>query len=329
MAGACMVPDPQVGQTLPSPQPNRAPLAANENLHYVSPTDPRVLDIFRPPATFTGPRPLIVYVHGGAWVFPGKDAIRCGGTAPTCTPPSSTPALAKQIDRGYVVASIDYRLVTLTSNRHPAQVEDVKLAIKWLKANATTYGIDPNQVVVAGHSAGGHLAALTALTPGLWEPTGVAATTVDGFMVLDGPTDLKTWAPWGDAQGAGREFIADTTAWLTNCDYTLPGQTCTAVDGAYDQASPLYYASAGDPPGYLTCKDWDPFVPCDQLELLHDKLVTVQGGVEQAAVFDDVNCTDPARVVPCGTEPTDLERHNPDWDLNLVGLQDWLDQVTN
>jgi acetyl esterase/lipase len=326
VAGACMVPDPQPGQTLPSPQPNRTPAVANTDLAYGA--DPQQkLDIFRPPASFTGLRPLIVYVHGGAWALGDKADIRCGGTAP-CDPARSTPALTRQIDRGYVFASINYRLLTETT-RHPDQVRDVKLAVKWLRDHATTYDIDPNQVVLAGHSAGGHLAALAALTPGLWEPTGVAQTTVDGFMALNAPTDLKTWAPWGDEPGSGRPaWIGDLTAVLTNCDYTV-NPSCTTAGGAYDLASPLWYASAGDPPGYLTCKDWDPFVSCEQLDVLHDKLITVQGGVEQAAVFDDVNCTDPARLVPCGSEPTEIERHNPDWDLNLVGLQDWLDQVTN
>ena len=332
VAGACMVPDPQPGQTLSHPQPDRMPAAGNTDLHYVSAGDPRTLDVIRPPSSFTGPRPLIVYVHGGAWLLGDKVGIRygdaapfpCGGLGP-CDPVASTPALAKQVERGYVLASVNYRLAGTAP--HPAQVQDVKLAVKWLRDHASTYGIDPNQVVLAGHSAGGHLAALAALTPGMWEPAGVAQTTVDGFMALNAPTDLAPWVVDAAANG-GPDWIFTAMAALTGCDYRVD-VGCADDGGPYDQMSPLTYASSGDPPAYLTCKDWDPFIPCEQLDLLHDKLVAVQGGNQQAAVFDDVNCTDPARVVPCGSEPTEAERHNPDWDLNLVGLQDWLDQVTN
>ncbi|HEY8543952.1 MAG TPA: hypothetical protein VIL36_02850, partial [Acidimicrobiales bacterium] len=94
---------------------------------------------------------------------------------------------------------------------------------------------------------------------------------------------------------------------------------------------PLYHASADDPPGYLTCKDWDPFVPCEQLQALHDRLVDVHGGDQLAAVFDRIACRDETRPVPCGAEDVGnpkIERHNPDWDLNLTGLQLWLDNVT-
>lgn len=222
---ACLVPAPNSGQVVPGPQPS-LPAPANapvdhSDLPYVSPGDPRVLDVFEPPGTPTGLRPLIVYVHGGAWVFGSKGEIRCGGIAPACNPLTSLPALGMQVQRGYVLASIDYRLLTSTgSNRHPSQVEDIKLAVKWLRANAATFHIDPNQIVLAGHSAGGHLAALAALTPGLWEPSGVAATQVDGFMVMNGPTDLEAWAEWGDAVEERDDFIADNSQALVDCLYT-------------------------------------------------------------------------------------------------------------
>jgi acetyl esterase/lipase len=331
---ACLVPAPNSGQVVPGPQPALVPVTSpvdHDNLPYVAPGDPRVLDVYEPPGAPTGARPLIVYVHGGAFVLGSKNDIRCGGTSP-CNPLTSLPALGMQVNRGYVLASIDYRLLTTGGgNRHPYQVEDIKLAVKWLRANAATFHIDPDQIVLAGHSAGGHLAALAALTPGLWEPAGVAATQVDGFMILNGPTDLESWAEWGDEPGEGRAaFIADHTELLVNCHYSQD-TGCAAAGGSYDQASPLFRASAGDPPGYLTCKDWDPYVPCDQLQALHDRLVTVQGGNQQAAVFDKIACTgSPARPVPCGPETTDpIERHNPDWDLNLDAMQQWLDGVTN
>lgn len=325
---ACLVPAPNSGQVVPGPQPSLPTPVTVEYVTTGDPNDLRKIDIYEPDTPGTD-RPLIVYVHGGAWMLPGRESIQCGGQPP-CNPYTSLPALGMQVDRGYVLASVGYPLLTATTNGHPTQVRNVKLAIKWLVDHAATYGIDPDQIVVAGHSAGGHLAAMTALTPGLYEPTGVAATHVDGFMTLNGPTDLESWAIWGDQPGGGRPaWIADASIAQAGCDHTVP--SCVAVGGPMDQASPLFHASAGDPPGYLTCKDWDPFVPCDQLQVLHDKLVTVQGGNQQAAVFDRIACTgSPARPVPCGPESADpIERHNPDFDLNLDALQQWLDGVTN
>ena len=78
--------------------------------------------------------------------------------------------MLRQVQRaGFVVASVDYGLAPRWE--FPAPLRDVKRAIRWLKVNATTYRIDPRNVIVAGGSAGGHLAALAAVTPGLFEPT--------------------------------------------------------------------------------------------------------------------------------------------------------------
>jgi acetyl esterase/lipase len=310
LASGCLVPEAQPGETLPAGVGPRAPDVA-ALAYRADPT--QLLDIYLPPASFTGPRPLIVYVHGGAWIYPGRDDIGCVD-APECVP-----ALASQIDRGYVVASIDYRLAQEAD--FPAPVADVKLAIDWLRDHAASYRIDPGRVVVAGHSAGGHLAALAALTPGQWEPPGVSATQVDGFVDLVGPSDVAAWAAWGDEPGAGRPtWIADTVELLVDCTYTDPA--CT---GPLAAASPLSWVDASDPRGYLVCKDTDPFVPCSQLVALHDALVDAKDD-PLAAFIDDVNCSSPSRP-PC-SDTSDLERHNPDWDLNLVALQTFLDEVT-
>ena len=325
----CMVPAPTAGQVVPGPQP-MLPVPVTEP--YVDdpvPGDLRLVDIYEPAAPATAPRPLIVYVHGGAWMLPGRDTIRCGGMPP-CNPATSLPVLGMQVPRGYVLASVGYPLLTETTNQHPTQVHNVKLAIKWLVDHAEDYDIDPDQIVVAGHSAGGHLAAMVALTPGEFEPDGVAATHVDGFATLNGPTDLHSWAEWGEEPviPPRAAFIVTGTDAMAGCDHD--DAACHADGGPLDQASPLYHASEDDPPGYLTCKDWDPFVPCDQLQLLHDKLVDVQDD-DTAAVFDRIACTagpPNQRPVPCGTETAELERHNPDFDLNLAAFQTWLDQVT-
>ena len=112
------------------------------------------LDLYLPEKA-EGRLPLIVWIHGGAWYAGSK------------TDPS--PAMA-MVGKGYAVASINYRL-----SQHavfPAQIEDCKAAIRWLRANAGKYNLDPERIGVWGLSAGGHLVALLGTAGGVkqWEP---------------------------------------------------------------------------------------------------------------------------------------------------------------
>jgi len=77
-------------------------------------------------------------------------------------------ALAKGFaQRGFVCFSLNYRLVTATDHRFPAQLDDVQRAIRWIRANAIRYGVDPNRLGALGASAGGHLVALLGTGVGL------------------------------------------------------------------------------------------------------------------------------------------------------------------
>jgi acetyl esterase/lipase len=110
------------------------------------------LDLYLPPGPTTGARPVIVYMHGGGW---------SGGTPRTTGAFENWPeVLASFAARGYVVASIHYRLSGEAP--YPAAIQDAKAAVRWLRTNATTYGIDTNRFVSWGVSAGGQLAGLLA-----------------------------------------------------------------------------------------------------------------------------------------------------------------------
>ena len=108
-----------------------------------------------------GPFPLVVWIHGGGWV--GGSRLPLPG------------ALTRLLPRGYAVASIDYRLSGTAI--WPAQIQDCKAAIRFLRANAATWGLDPARIGVVGSSAGGHLVAALA-TMG-----GVGAVSVGTFTV--------------------------------------------------------------------------------------------------------------------------------------------------
>lgn len=108
------------------------------------------LDVYRPETNAEG-RPALVYLHGGGWVMGDK---RDQGL-PLCNHLATL---------GWVCVNANYRLSPAAT--HPDQVVDAKAAIAWLRANAEEYGVDPGFVAIAGGSAGGHIAAMTALTPG-------------------------------------------------------------------------------------------------------------------------------------------------------------------
>lgn len=123
---------------------------------------PLTLDLYLPPQQATRPAggfPLVLYIHGGGWL---------GGTARRSGPFADFPAvLAALAARGYVVASVEYRLSG--EAKFPAQVQDVKAVLRWLRSRAPEFGIDPRRAVAWGASAGAYLAALTALSCGAAE----------------------------------------------------------------------------------------------------------------------------------------------------------------
>jgi acetyl esterase/lipase len=108
-----------------------------------------VLDLYLPPEPIRRPAPVIVFLHGGGW---------SGGTR--ATGPDFRRYFAQD---GLAMASIEYRLTP--SITFPANVEDVRSAVRWLKANASAHGLDPDRICLWGTSAGGHLAAVAALAP--------------------------------------------------------------------------------------------------------------------------------------------------------------------
>jgi alpha-L-fucosidase 2 len=121
-----------------------------------------------------GPFPVAILVHGGGWT--GGDKQK-----------DITPWFKPLSDAGFVWFSINYRLAP--KHRWPACLEDVKTAIRWVKAHAANYKGDPNKVAIFGHSAGGHLALLAALTAG--EDTRVQAA-VGYAPVTDFLQDLES-----------------------------------------------------------------------------------------------------------------------------------------
>ena len=170
-------------------------------------TDPRQkLDVYVPKATGTD-RPVVVFFYGGSWSSGTRDGYQFVGRA-----------LAAQ---GFVVVVPDYRLVPQV--RFPAFVQDGAAAVRWAEANAARFGGDGQRIVLMGHSAGAHIAALLALDE-QW--LGQDRIVVKGFVGLAGPYDFLPLDP-----GAAQAALSD---------WPRPEET-----------QPIHYAGPGDPPSLL------------------------------------------------------------------------------
>lgn len=207
--------------------------------------EPFLLDLIRPEDTAV-PRPAVVYIHGGGWA----GGHRTSGIIPGLL-------LARA---GFVTATISYRFTDVA--RFPAQIHDVKAAIRFLRANADRFGIDPARIGSWGHSAGGHLAALTALNADLPEleslqdPSAVSSR-VQAVVQLSGPCDFTV--PFHTIDGAPK--IDDAVVRL------LGGFPLEHPDIARG-ASPTQCTQPGDAPMLVLHGTADDVVSFDQAEML-------------------------------------------------------------
>ncbi|HTM54666.1 MAG TPA: alpha/beta hydrolase [Pirellulales bacterium] len=137
------------------PRASEPPMEVLANLSYRDGSPACRLDLAVPKDGRSG-RPAIVVIHGGGWIEGDKSSF---STADHPMPGS----IREFARRGFVAATINYRLSREAT--YPAGLEDCRLAVRWLRAHAAEYGIDPKRIGAYGNSAGGHLALLLALMP--------------------------------------------------------------------------------------------------------------------------------------------------------------------
>ena len=191
--------------------------------------------------------PAVVFLHGEGWRAGSRQQMN-----------HFIEGMARL---GYVGVTPDYRLVP--GARFPAQVEDCKAAIRWLRAHATEYGVRADRIGVVGFSAGGHLAAMVGLTgmqDGLESAGGNAdpSSRVQAVVSFFGPTDFSTRDWPADLE---REVIVPF----------LGGSWADRPD-VYRKASPISHVSAQAPPFLFLHGTDDKLVPVDQSRRLADRL---------------------------------------------------------
>ena len=205
------------------------------------------------------PAPTLIYYHGGGWIW----GDRTGATL----------FFLPFLELGWNVVNVDYRLADVSLA--PAAVEDCRCALRWVIQNAKKYNIDPNQIVLTGHSAGGHLALISGMLP--------SKTGLDNLC--GGAEELKVAAiiNW-----FGVSDVADITDGPNQKNYALMwmGSQPGAMEIA-KRVSPMTYVRPGLPPVITVHGDADTVVPYDQAVKLHkaltsvgvpNELVTIRGG---------------------------------------------------
>jgi acetyl esterase/lipase len=234
-------------------------IAVYENVVYGSVNGADLhLDVYEPAARAAEPRPAVVLIHGGGWISFDKSTMRSMGNL-----------LARH---GFVAFAVDYRLFHDSQNRWPAQLDDVQRAVRWVRANAATYGVNPARIGAFGHSAGAQLAALLGMEdtrdnadPALAKYSSKVQAVVD----VSGPTDFTT------------ERDPDDLAFLSGF-FGAP----YAKDQVWRDASPAYHAAKDDAPFLIVHGIEDKSVPIAQAQELYEKLLAAGVAVSFIKVND-------------------------------------------
>lgn len=216
--------------------------------------------------------PVVVWIHGGGWKG-GTKTFQAGAVE----------HVMPLVEAGYAVVSIDYRLSG--DAIFPAQIQDVKAAIRFLRAHADQYRLDPTRIALWGTSAGGHLAALAGTSGGvaaledLGQGNATFSSAVDGVVDCYGPTvlpamDAELAANGCGGGGQGHNGPSSPESEFLGCTQGL--QSCPAAV----TASPITYVDAADPPMLLGHGLADCTVPNQQSHRLQDALKSVAVSAE-------------------------------------------------
>jgi acetyl esterase/lipase len=231
------------------------------------------LDLYLPQRK-SGAR-LLVWIHGGAWRAGSKERM----------------PVAPLLKEGFAIASVNYRLTPVA--RFPANVHDIKAAIRWLRVNASQYGYDSSRVAIAGASAGGHLVALVGVSnrhPELEGTVGSeleASSDVQAIVSFYGASNLTTILDQSTPHGLSVRVPA--------LELLLGGHPGKHPEIAR-LASPVFHVDKTDPPLLLIHGDQDPQMPINQSHELHGRYQAVgrpvqfeviHGGRHGGAAFYD------------------------------------------
>ncbi|WP_339734593.1 alpha/beta hydrolase [uncultured Gimesia sp.] len=207
-----------------------------------------LLDLYLPQGVKNPP--LLVWIHGGAWRAGSKDNM----------------PLIELVQNGFAVASVEYRLSPVA--KFPAQIHDIKAAIRFLRGSAKKYGYHADKIGILGSSAGGHLVALMGVTNGNAQLEGTLgdfdqeSSRIDAIVDYFGPTNFMTILPQSTPHGLSVRVPALQL---------LLGDRPEREPALAKLASPVFHVDDQAPPLLLIHGDQDPQVPINQSHELHGK----------------------------------------------------------
>jgi acetyl esterase/lipase len=218
-----------------------------------------LLDLYLP-ASGQAPYPTVIWVHGGGWRSGSKEQVQ---------------QARRLVCAGFALASINYRLSG--EALFPAQIHDVKAAIRYLRANAAAFGLDGGRFAVFGSSAGGHLAALAATSAGVSELEDLSmgnagvSSRVQAAVDWFGPTDLAKMDSQLAVDGCPATHARATSAESELLGCTLGDASCAAHAQV---TNPIAYVDPTDPPFLVAHGTKDCVVPEAGSAMLHDALTS-------------------------------------------------------
>ncbi|MDB6093069.1 MAG: lipase/esterase [Verrucomicrobia bacterium] len=272
MTGAAFGQDVAAGTVIDDPTP--AGVVIRRDLSYDQ-NPSQKLDLYYAMGRTTQPRPVIIYLHGGGWQKGSKaDGRRVAFH------------FAAQ---GYAVACVDYRLTGEAA--FPAQLEDVKSSVRWLRSNAERLNLDRDHIGVVGISAGGHLAALTGAmnSTRLFESGGSMEqhSRVQAVVDFFGPIDLNRLYEY--SQKAGSPQAAEIAQLIGGDPHRLPVPA--------HNSNPSLFIDVETPPFLIIHGDNDAIVPLEQSRILYD--AAVKNSINaRLHVIHGAGHTGPAFVAP-------------------------------
>ena len=239
---ATSTPQPTATQT-PTQSPSPVPFilygeALTDVVYCTTGASLQKMDIYFPDSG--GPWPVLAYVHGGSWMHGDKD--------------EAVMFADRMNAQGYLVVSINYRLYP--EGKFPNMIEDAKCAIRFLRAHASEYNLDPNRIAAIGPSAGGHLVSLL------------------------GTSDVSAgWDVGEYLEQSSRVQAVIAMAPVTDLTRSFPNANIEAIRnvgfGEHNivPASPITHVTPDDPPFLLIHGDLDELVPYEQSQMMYDRLV--------------------------------------------------------
>jgi acetyl esterase/lipase len=281
LAAACSptpAPLPPAAQTGPAPAATPTeigptpPAAEWKDLFYASVSAAQALDLYLPAGN--GPFPLLIYVHGGGFRQGDKNLPAARGILD---------ALRKD---GYAVASLNYRLSG--EAKFPAAIQDVKTAVRWLRAHAQVYRLDPDRFAAWGDSAGANLVTLLGTSCGAPQLEGAdlgnadQSSCVQAVVDFYGPIDFLQM----DGEFGGTDCPA-THNRANSAESQYVGGALQQNKELAQQANPITYVSSDDPPFLIQHGTKDCTVPSQQSQLLYDALAPVIGTTKVTLIYLD------------------------------------------